>query len=59
MFPDPTYLGFCSDPKYFIVQNEQSIVKYGGNMVEKVGKYDSEAKYTYKKYKNKIKVKNV
>ena len=38
------YLDFCPDLKHFIVQNEQSLVKYGG----KCGKYGSEAKYSYK-----------
>ena len=44
------YLSFCPDPKHFIVQNEQSIVKMG-NMAQKPN--------IHIKYKTKIKFKNV
>ena len=39
-----TYLGFCSDPKYFIVQYEQNVVRY----VEKLGEIWLKTQYTYK-----------
>ena len=33
------YLGFCSDPKYFIVNCEQNVVKFVGKCIEKCNFY--------------------
>ena len=44
------YLGFCPDPKHFIVNCEQNVVKFAG----KWGKYIEKCNF-YIKYFDKIK----